>query len=275
MANTNDFSGKNSPDNSPIDFINDGNVSEAISEKDAEKQYELKTMNLFEKKFFNTKSKDRIETRMLDVLNIYLGISLCFNLFFVVLLLSLFPLKEKIPMFVHFLSKDEQIVVIEPYETSKKSIHRIKEWMARDYIVKRETIDFATEIDRYTQLQFLSTSEMSKSFLKDYDPKINAQSPYQIAKANNYLRTVDIIRSNNLNNHQVQVEFRMTDTIKNTLVVFEIKTIVAIVTFVEKTEEYKGNDYLNNPFGYLISDYSTGIKKIFTPEPSNPFLGAS
>jgi type IV secretion system protein VirB8 len=221
-----------------------------------------KIFSLFDKnKFVDTNDESRVDTKILQNMSFAFHMSLTFNVILIVVILSLLPLKEKVPYFVHFMAKDEQIVYVEQYKQSKKAERNIKEYLSRDYVKKRESIDLVTEEDRWAYIQFISTEDMKTAFANEFNPDKNSKSIYKYAIDNNMLRTIRIISSSVLNDNQYQVEFEIIQSIRTNGVVVSTTIAIATVSFVENTDQFKGYDYLNNPFGYLVSDYSIGIKE--------------
>ncbi len=224
------------------------------------KNQSKKVLNLFDKnKFIDLNDKSRSDTKLAQTVLFAFFISLIFNFMLVVLILIMLPLKEKVPYFVHFMPKEEQIVYVEQYKVSKSSQRSVKEFLARDYVMKRETIDLETESKRWNEIMFFSNNEIKSSFNTLY---LNSNdSPYKWAINNNIRRTINIISSSVLSDMQYQVEYEMIDTYRSTGKILKITIAVATVSFEETKEPLKGNDYLNNPFGYLVNDYSIGIKQ--------------
>lgn len=216
------------------------------------------TLNLLGSKFFATDDRTRANMQGYRVITGAFLLSLSFNFILVLFIAILLPLKEKVPYFVHFLPKEEQIVYVEPYRASKKSRRTIKEFMSRDYVKKRETIDLASENQRWENVIFLSNTEMKKTFIDLYMD--SPESPYKKAVDHSYVRTVRIISSSVLNDDQYQVEYEYIDSKKATGKILKTTVAIATVSFEKNTNTFKGQDYLNNPFGYLVADYSIGIK---------------
>jgi type IV secretion system protein VirB8 len=189
-----------------------------------------------------------------------------------IVMLTLLPLKEKVPYFVHFMPKDEQIVYVEQYKQSKKSQRNIKEYLARDYVKKRETIDLVTENDRWTYIQFISNDDMKRAFAEEFNPDLNNKSIYKYSVDNNIIRNVRVISSSVLNDNQYQVEFEILESVRTNGKLVSTTIAVATVSFIENSNQFKGYDYLNNPFGYLVSDYSVGIKEKRENKVENPVL---
>jgi len=221
-----------------------------------------KVVNVFNPhKWFDTNDESRINIKVTQSLLFAFILSLCGNMFLMILIIIMLPLKEKIPTFVHFLPKEEQIVYVEEFKTNKKALKRVKEFLARDYIKKRETIDLVTEEKRYPYVYYLSSPEIAKEFDEQYNTEKNALSPFKLAVDNNQITSIRIISSAMLNANQVQVEFEATTSVKNTGKITLTEVVIAIVTFSEDTKNYKGSDYLNNPFGFVVSDYSLSVKE--------------
>jgi type IV secretion system protein VirB8 len=217
-------------------------------------------INLFDKnKFINVNDNSRVETKITQIVLFAFFMSLLFNFMLVVVILIMLPLKEKVPYFVHFMPKDEQIVYVEQYKQNKQSLRAVKEFLARDYVKKRETIDLASENTRWNLVLFLSNNEMKNIFINLYE-KSN-ESPYKWAVDNNIIRTINIISSSVLSDDIYQVEYEAIDTFKATGKIMATTIAIATVKFENNTEQLKGQDYLNNPFGYLVADYSIGIKQ--------------
>lgn len=217
-------------------------------------------INLFDKnKFINLNDNSRVEVKVTQVVLFAFFMSLLFNFMLVVVILILLPLKEKIPYFVHFLPKDEQIVYVEEFKQNKKSQRVIKEYLARDYVKKRETIDLITENDRWNYVMFISNNQVKSDFYKLYQESL--ESPYKWAVNNNIIRHVSIISSSVLSDNQIQVEFEILDSARANGQIINIMVAIANVSFEETDLPSKGEDYLKNPFNYLVSDYFFGIKE--------------
>lgn len=218
-------------------------------------------LNLFRSKVhINTEQPHRKEAKVINILSYAFQASLLVNFIQMGLLIIILPLKEKVPYFVHFLPKEEQIVYVEPYKKAINQQRQIKEFMARDYVKKRETLDLVSEQERWNTASFWSTETLKNKFNEQYNPEKNPNSPFKIAVDNNMVRLIKIIRSSVLNDNQYQVEFEMTDTNKDTGKIISIKIAVATITFVENNDPFKGDNDLNNPFGWLIDDYSIGVR---------------
>ncbi len=211
--------------------------------------------------FVDTGDSTRVEYKTIQAVT-RLNISLFIVSFMLIaLIIALLPLKQKVPYFVHFMPKEEQITYIEPYRTSKSSQRARKEFLAIDYVKNRETLDLVTENERYTKIILMSTQSAKNEFLKQYHPDNNPQSPYKEAVDGSYVRSIKIIVSSVINNNVIQVDYSQVDSAKSTGKIIRESIRRATVTFVEDNTKYKDKDYLNNPFGYLISDYSIGIKE--------------
>jgi type IV secretion system protein VirB8 len=232
-----------------------------------------KVFSLFDKnKFVDINDKSRVDTKILQIINFAFLVSLTFNVMQFIVMLTLLPLKEKVPYFVHFMPKDEQIVYVEQYKQSKKSQRNIKEYLARDYVKKRETIDLVTENDRWTYIQFISNDDMKRAFAEEFNPDLNNKSIYKYSVDNNIIRNVRVISSSVLNDNQYQVEFEILESVRTNGKLVSTTIAVATVSFIENSNQFKGYDYLNNPFGYLVSDYSVGIKEKRENKVENPVL---
>ena len=221
-----------------------------------------KTLNVFDDKVFVDMNDDaRINLKMTQWIFTAFLISGSINVFFIALFIVLMPLKEKVPTFVHFLPREEQIVVVEPFKTNKTFAKRMQEFLARDYIKKRETIDLKTETDRYGSVCFQSVTEVCHAFNDQYNADTNANSPYKLAVDKEQLRTIAIINSVALSGTSIQVEFEAIVSQKSTGKILQTDIIVAIVSFEIDETYYKNNDYLKNPYGFLVNDYSLGVKE--------------
>lgn len=243
--------------------VDDDIANEVFKEEEAIKEsLGSRFINVFKsKKFLDIGDSQRVEIKVIESLQFYLFGSVIVNIMLILLLGVLLPFKQKVPYFVQFLEKEEQIVMLEKFQVSKKSESRIKEYLARDYVKKREEINLINEDERYTDIQFMSSSNVIKEFLKEYDIK-NKTSPYQLAKDGNYLRHINIIYSSRLNDNQYQVEYEVITSLISTGEIINNYVAIAILTFSVNDKPIKEGSILNNPFDWVISDYSVSIKRV-------------
>lgn len=123
---------------------------------------------------------------------------------------TLFPLKEVQPMLLTLSDRTEQVVRIEPLQVGAESWRLISEKMAREYVVKRETIDLQTEVERWQQVAFLSSVSVWQEF-EGLMGRHNSSSPFERAKRERLTRAINIISASMLNARQLQVEFERID----------------------------------------------------------------
>jgi len=200
----------------------------------------------------------RLELRNIELLQFLIFILMFSNIALVIIILLLFPLKERVPYFVQFLPKDEQIVQIENFKGSQKAENQIKEYFARSYVRKREEINFADEDFRYTQIQFFSTNKVYQDFIDAY--KDNPESPYKHAYDKEYVRHIEIISSSRLSDDMYQVEYEILDSKKSTGKIINNVIALATIKFVQSPMSIRKSSSLENPFNWVVDGYSISIK---------------
>ena len=241
-------------------------------EKVEEQASSSKVINLFNSKsYFYLDNEASINLKLVQVLFFAFFSSIVLNIFLACLILLMLPLKEKVPYFVHFLPKEEQIVVLEKFKTNKKAQLRILEFVSRDYVKKRETIDLTTEDERYPYVFYMSSNAIGNDFKEAYYPDENPKSPYKIAVDKNLRRNIKIISSSVVSKNTINVEFEAITYVNNTNKVLVDDIIIASIAFDEDVQEYKGTDYLNNPFGVVVIDYNLSTKSSKNNDNTNPF----
>src|SRR3546814_296462 len=114
---------------------------------------------------------------------------------------TLFPLKEIQPMLLVGGSKDDQVWRVEPFEVGARGWDLISEKMVEDYVIKRETIDLQTEIDRWQQVAWMSSEPVFTEFHK-FMGRENPESPFERAKKERLTRHITVSVVSMLNAQQ-------------------------------------------------------------------------
>lgn len=220
-----------------------------------------KIFNLFSpEEFANVNDNYRIQVKILQRQSNIIGFLSTICVFLVFLIVTLLPLKEKVPYFLTFMPKDEQISYVEPYKKTVSQQRIEKEYLARNYVKLRETIDLVSDIDRFTSVMYYSTDEIGNQFKSEMSTDNNPNSPYKYAEDNNIVSSVNIVSSSMLSDAQYQVDFIVIQS--NQLTKKKIKTTeyIATITFIDPKKTFKGEDHLSNPLGYRVSQYQASIK---------------
>lgn len=172
-------------------------------------------------------------------------------------MLSLFPLKEVQPMLLIGGSRDDRVWRVEPFEVGTRGWDLIAQKMAENYIVKRETIDLQTEVERWQEVAWLSSDDVFREF-KEWMSGTSPNSPFEMARKKRLTRTAVPQVTTQLNDHQIQVEFLRRDFQHGEEI--SRKVIVATLTFDFVEQAVATEDRYLNPTGWQVVAYGLAEK---------------
>ncbi len=170
---------------------------------------------------------------------------------------TLFPLKEVQPMLLVGGSKDDQVWRVEPFEVGARGWDLIAEKLVEDYVIKRETIDLQTEVERWQHVAWMSADPVFAEFRK-FMGRENPESPFERAKKEHLTRTVNVQVVSMLNASQFQVEFERVDFRNGEEI--DRKHIVATLTVEFQEQNVRREDRYMNPTGLTVVAYGLAEK---------------
>lgn len=183
-------------------------------------------------------------------------------------IVSLFPLKEVVPMVLTADDKRNQIVRVEPFEIGTRGFDLIAESMGRKYVELRETIDLQTEVRRWQEVAWLTDPEVFDHFRKLMGRE-NKESPFERMKAERITRTVNIAAFNLLypphatdKNEAAatyQVEWDAIDYRQGQEI--ERRTWVSTMSVKFHETAVRAENRFMNPIGFTVAGYSVGRKE--------------
>ena len=174
-------------------------------------------------------------------------------------LVTLFPLKTIEPMILRSDHQANQIWRVEPFETGTKAWYLIAEMKAKEYVLKRETIDLQTDRERWEHVAWMSSDDVYDAFFNFMSPDKNPESPYTTAVQNRLTRTVEIEVVSRLNDWQYQVEFLRRDFQHGAEI--ERKRLVATMTVATQEQRMRYEDRYMNPTGWVVVAYGLAEKR--------------
>ena len=171
------------------------------------------------------------------------------------------PLKEVRPMLVTFSSKEKQLVQIEPLKKGLDGFAVLLEYMARDYVYLRESIDLQTENVRWTKIIHQTSPELAKVFAESVSVK-NEKSPLLLFKGRNMVREVEILEITDLAPipNAWRIEWRSKDKDAATGEVKATKIWVTKLRADLQEQELSVEDRYDNLIGFMVIDYKVIAK---------------
>lgn len=168
----------------------------------------------------------------------------------------LFPLKEKIPVFVEFQTGGNNFVVVEAASKNVRANQALLAMFVRLYVTSRERIDKQTETEiRYPRVVAMSSPKVSKNFKDIYGNKSTG-----LFFQEGFKRDVVITRDSSLANGIHQVEFKTIDTIEGR----KGETIgewVATVSYDFADQLVSYDERLMNPMGLFVTGYTLSKRR--------------
>jgi type IV secretion system protein VirB8 len=196
--------------------------------------------------------------RLTTVISVVLGI-ICLSL--IGLVIAIFPLKEVQPMLITVKEKGEQIVRIEPIEKNVQAIEQLKETLARQYVMLRETFDLQSEKERWKQLTLMSSDKLAAEFQSQMSPN-TADSPFKKRMQEGTTRSVRVLSSASLApsaSNIFQVEWVSEDRHQGQVVGTAHWLSTLTVSLEERSFDYE--DQYINPIGFTVSHYTVARKR--------------
>jgi type IV secretion system protein VirB8 len=132
------------------------------------------------------------------LLAVVAAVSILLNVGQAAVIFRLLPLKEVVPMLLTVDDEKNQVVRVEPWDTTTKGHQLMIEVLARHYVEARERIDLHTEPDRWQEVAWMSGEEVWRDF-KNLMKKENPDSPFEKRKRDRVTR---------------ELKWRATSTIK-------------------------------------------------------------
>ena len=190
-------------------------------------------------------------------------VSMLGNVGLAALIFRLLPLKEVVPMLLTVNDEKNQVVRVEPWDTSTKGHQLMTETLARRYVEMRERIDLHTEPDRWQEVAWMSGEEVWRDF-KKLMKKENPESPFEKRKRDRVTREVEwratsTIKYDPTRVSVIQVEWESQDFAAGSEPRGRGLWISTLsVTFDEKAVKFE--DRYMNPVGFQVVGYSVRAK---------------
>ena len=184
------------------------------------------------------------------------------------MIVSLFPLKQLVPMVLTSDDRRNQIVRVEPFEIGARGFDLLAESMARRYVELRETIDLQTEVRRWQEVAWLTDPEIFDQFRKLMGRE-NKESPFERMKTDRITRTVSIAAFNMLYPPHssekteaaatYQLEWEAIDYRQGQEI--ERRTWVSTMSVKYLEQAVRAEQRFMNPIGFTVVGYSVGRKE--------------
>lgn len=210
-------------------------------------------------------SKDKDKIILLPTEQVYrlLKISVSINkvqgLVIVVLaiaLATLFPLKEKVPVYVEFQNGRQHFLVIARGQSEINESQAVLDREIQTYINARESVDKVTEKERYDLVYRQSSEEVWKPFWAIVSNK-NVSLFYK----KNKKRSINITRYGNLTDGVYQVEYETIDKTEGSEEEDKIKEWVATMSYTFNNQLVSYEDKHINPLGLQITEYTVASRR--------------
>ena len=172
-----------------------------------------------------------------------------------VALVSLFPLKKVVPVYVEFKDGGSNFVVVQRAEGEISANQNLISMFLRSYVVSRETVDKITEKNRYQYVMSLSGEKVASNFRRLYGDKSTG-----LYFQDGLKRAVHVVRDNPLGRGIHQVEIETVDT--NDAKAGETRADwIVTIQYAFNDQRAKFDERLQNPMGIFIEEYSLTKRK--------------
>jgi type IV secretion system protein VirB8 len=162
-----------------------------------------------------------------------------------------------VPMILTVSDQSNQIVRVEPFELKTKGFELFVQSLLRGYVEKREAIDLHTEVQRWQEVNWLSSDDVWLTF-KHLMEKANKDSPFEHYKAEGVTRSVHVKVVSKVAEHVYQVEWDSADAQLTQPRGRGNWVSTLTVAFTEKAASYE--DRYMNPIGLQVVGYSVDRK---------------
>lgn len=167
-------------------------------------------------------------------------------------LYGLTPLKSITPMLVTFSDKREQVVRIEPFETTTRGYSLMTQKLAAEYVKYREEIVADAGEQQRRWAEYMGARMTPQAFQQF---RLAMAGPYKEYQEQGRIRTVDILDVRPLSNNYFQIEFKATDFDANNQPIgetlFEAGVSVAYVA-----RQVRDAEKFVNPLGFTVTKYT-------------------
>jgi type IV secretion system protein VirB8 len=182
----------------------------------------------------------------------------------IILIIFLFPLKEKEPVFVTFKDGSSNFVKITAVGQKARGEKQLIRYFLKEYVTARETVDKATEKDsadghvkgRYTKVWYMSGSKVKEAFKSFY---LNKETGLFFKKGRK--RNIEIVSDSELGRGVHLIELTTVDTIDGKPGEIRQKWMVTL-TYGFADQKISYEEGLLNPLGLFITEYSIRKKEI-------------
>lgn len=170
-------------------------------------------------------------------------------------IVSMFPLKEKIPIIIEFQSGGNNFVMLEKASGKIQGNMALVARFLRMYVKNRETVDKITERFRYPNVHAYSSSKVAKNFQMIYGNKETG-----LFYKKGFKRDIIIRRDSVITKGVHQVEFESYDSY-NWKKEEKKNEWVAIIEYEFYDQKVSYDERLINPIGLIVTEYTLSRRK--------------
>ncbi|MDR2066240.1 MAG: hypothetical protein LBP57_00125 [Endomicrobium sp.] len=174
-----------------------------------------------------------------------------------VVILFLFPLKEKEPYLVHFSTAEQNFVTVEKADYNIRTNQNILNALVSTYVRNRETIDQITDKERFDITRLQSASNVWRVFEEIVNTKDSIYTNKKIK------REINIINIAFLKQSITSVDFIAKIINSETGTLISETRYRAVVSFGFQDQTIKAEESNKNPTSFLVQDY--GVTQITIP----------
>ena len=176
-----------------------------------------------------------------------------------VAIVTMLPLKEKVPYIVEFKTSMENYVIVRKANKEVLSEKALIHKEIEDYVKARETINQMDEIRRYTKIiRLKSSTEVYERFLNTYQANKHLWTITGFKRACDIITTSDIIYNVKENEFISIIEYKLTDKY-NDGTSAKPKFYKTTIRYEFIDQKISKADLTLNPIGTHIIDYSISI----------------
>lgn len=173
-----------------------------------------------------------------------------------IIIILLFPLKQKEPYLVFFSNADQNFVKVEKANSNYKTQKALVYSLVAAYVQKRETINRIDDVIRYEDIRLQSSSEVWDGLENLVTQK---GSVYQNESIK---RNIEIINVSLVVNNIAQIDFVVKTYYSNRLE--STKRRRATLAYVFDDQEITFNNIPKNPTGFKVIGYE--ITEVYLPQ---------
>lgn len=198
----------------------------------------------------------KLETNIRKLMFLWICILSVMVICLFIIIIFLFPLKEKEPYLLFFSNADQNFVRVEKANGDYKNQKALIYSLVAAYVQNRETINRINDVARYEDVRLQSSSEVWDQLEKLVMQK---GSVYQ---NNSIKRNIEIINVSLVAKNIAQVDFLTKTYYANTLQ--STKRRRATLAYLFEDQEITFNNIPKNPTGFKVIGYE--ITEVYIPQ---------